>query len=378
MKLRHFFSFFFALLFLSAFSACDKHTEPDNGTADVKVKIAVGDLLEQEVRSVATDAEKEVKNMTVLFFDKATGNRVGFNNVVAYFFDLDNIDPNQWEGGSTASQTVILNVAPPEVVGKKAVVLMNLPANLLAKVRKGNTDADYIGTYNALNAELARTITAINEISTPLLMTGDKDVNALTDIVDNTIIVDVKRAVAKMQLHLYYQWEGLRIPSATNKAYYAYKEYEAKTFLGVSEAIDTRIDGSEQLIDHTKVEQRAEPLRPKSVFEPIYINEYNIEDLTKYPIATTPAPYILLRLPAVLGTDNPVGGIFPPPAGGENENNNVVYNFYKVVMPRRIERNFLYHVHATIVGPGSPTPDTAPILKFELSVLPWVGGVTIY
>ena len=192
---------------------------------------------------------------------------------------------------------------------------------------------------------------------------------------DNTINVDVKRVIAKLQLNVYYEWDKLVVPkvgaTADEKSFFTYKDFGANTQLFVQENITARVNG-----DPTEVPVPAVATPKMAELEAVYINEYNFSNRTTYPLATHPSPYILLKVPAILGENNDLTRLFPPPAGGDFSKT-PVYNYYKVVLPEQILRNCFYKVHARIVGPGAPTENGAPIIPFQLNVLPWGGTITV-
>ena len=201
-------------------------------------------------------------------------------------------------------------------------------------------------------------------------MTGQTNVtftNPATQ--DNKIDVNVKRAVSRLDVVLYYDWDKL-IPNL-QRGLYTFLQFPSKTFVGANADITGRVDGAKtQVADLTA---QPAPLTatdpvPTSELPSVYINEYDISAKTA---ATDPAPYVLLELPAILGDGNPLNGIFPPPAGGDFSTT-PVKSYYKVILPRKIERNCRYVLHAHVVGPGSPTADQAVVLQFTLTVRPWI------
>ena len=145
--------------------------------------------------------------------------------------------------------------------------------------------------------------------------------------------------------------------------------------MGVNDDITTRVDGAKtQIADLTAQPAPLTPADPvpTSALPTVYVNEYDITGKTP---ADAPAPYILLELPAKLGDGNPLAGIFPPPAGGDFSND-AVKCYYKVLLPRKIDRNCRYVLHAHVVGPGSPSPDNAVVLEFKMTVKTW-NAVTV-
>ena len=266
-----------------------------------------------------------------------------------------------------STQTVYLPVKAADVNGLTAITLLNLPDAVRSRLAVGATDE--ITTLDQLQKAVSQTIATVNDLSTPLLMTGTKAVNFTNpNTQDNKIEVSVKRAVSRFDVVLYYNWDKL-IPNQ-QKGLYTYKDFPGKTYVGVNDDITTRVDGAKtQIADLTAIPAPLTPADavPTSALPTVYVNEYDITGKTP---ADAPAPYILLELPAKLGDGNPLAGIFPPPAGGDFSND-AVKCYYKVLLPRKIDRNCRYVLHAHVVGPGSPSPDNAVVLEFKMTVKKW-------
>ena len=348
MTLRYTFRLFLPTLLALLLVGCGQDASEDYGRNRVKLRLSMGDYVPREVRAIATDAEQNVKTLDVVFFN-AAGALQTLDGHSVFSYDADHPNPSDWVNGTVDDKTVYLHLQRDQVKSLKAMALINLPSTIKTQLENGT-----ITTLTQLQQTVAATITTATDIPTLLIMAGDADVPAAPPA-NYTIQVEVKRLVAKMEVSVYYEWDKLVVPSATPgtaKSYYTYKDFDSRSYI--------RVDGSETEMPVPKTET------PKvSTFPAVYINEYEIADR-----ATTPSPYILLRLPAILGEDNDLTRLFPPPAGGDFTKT-PVDNYYKVVLPERIDRNCLYKVHARILGPGSPTPEGAPIIKFKLLVQPW-------
>ena len=373
MKTRQSFSAVLLAFVAIFFAACGQDAGTDIERNRVKVRLALGDLVQREVRGLATAQEEQVLRLDVVFFNTGgTLQSLGAGSGKKVFhYDAASPKASDWVNGSVSSKTVYLDLQRTDVEGLKAVAMINLPSNIKNDLENGT-----INTLNQLQTTVVHTITAVNSttITTPLIMAGEAEVSAtLSATNDNTINVEVKRLVAKMEVNIYYEWDKLVVPTAmaaaNEKSFYTYRNFDSKTYIGVDNAISTPVNGAET--------EMPVPLTPKqSVVEAIYINEYNFTDRTTYPLATNPSPYILLKLPAIIGENNDLTRLFPPPAGGDFSKT-PVYNYYKVVLPEQILRNCFYKVHARIVGPGAPTENGAPIIPFQLKVLPWGGTITV-
>lgn len=375
MKTRQSFSALLLALVAIFFAACGQDAGTDIERNRVKVRLALGDLVQREVRGLATTQEEEVLRLDVVFFNSGGAlQTLGSGSGKKVFsYDVANPKASDWVNGTVSSKTVYLDLQRTDVEGLKAVAMINLPSNIKNDLENGT-----ITTLNQLRTAITQTITkvATTSITTPLVMVGDTDVPAsLSSTTDNTINVDVKRVIAKLQVNVYYEWDKLVVPkvgaTADEKSFFTYKDFGAKTQLFAQENITARVDG-----DPTEVPVPAAATPKMAELEAVYINEYNFSNRTTYPLATNPSPYILLKLPAIIGENNDLTRLFPPPAGGDFSKT-PVYNYYKVVLPEQILRNCFYKVHARIVGPGAPTENGAPIIPFQLKVLPWGGTITV-
>ena len=375
MKTRQSFSALLLAFVAIFFAACGQDAGTDIERNRVKLRLALGDLVQREVRGLATAQEEQVLRLDVVFFNssgqlQSLGSGAGKK---VFHYDAASPKASDWVNGSVSSKTVYLDLQRTDVEGLKAVAMINLPSNIKTQLENGT-----ITTLNQLQTAITQTITkvATTSITTPLVMVGDTDVPAsLSATTDNTINVDVKRVIAKLQLNVYYEWDKLVVPkvgaTADEKSFFTYKDFGANTQLFVQENITARVNG-----DPTEVPVPAVATPKMAELEAVYINEYNFSNRTTYPLATHPSPYILLKVPAILGENNDLTRLFPPPAGGDFSKT-PVYNYYKVVLPEPILRNCFYKVHARIVGPGAPTENGAPVIQFSLQVLPWSPSITV-
>lgn len=363
-----------AALILFSFASCNKSVDDPTPVGDGKLKLHFGpvDLDQRDVRApIATAAENQVATVDVVFFAGQNKKYITPNSggAAVGYFHFEATGLNDWVNKSPATQTVYIGAKASDVNGTTAVTLLNLPASVRARLAKDATDE--IKTMDELRKAVSQTLSTVEELTTPLLMTGEQNVTfANPNTQDNQIDVNVKRAVSRLDVILYYNWDKL-VPNV-QRGLYTYKDFPAKTFVGANAAITDRVDGAKtQIADLTAIAApltAADPV-PTSQLVTVYINEY---DLTPAASATTTAPFILLELPAKLGEGNPIAGLYPPPAGGDF-GNDIVKSYYKVILPRKLDRNCRYLLHAHVVGPGSPSADNAVVLQFNLTVLPWTG-----
>lgn len=375
MTFKNTFKLFLLILFAFTFVGCQQELNEDYDKNKVKIRLVMGDYVPREIRGIATHDEEKVNTLDAVFFDNS-GHLLSLgagSGKKVFSFDVAHPTPSDWLNGTATSQTAFLDLQRTEVQGKKVLALINLPPAIKTKLENGS-----IATLTALKAEIVQTITKVSttSITTPLVMMGEADVPAtLSTTTDNTINVDVKRLVAKMEVNVVYEWDKLVVPKASaaddEKSYYTYKQFEGNTYIGVKDPIVVRVDG-----DETEIPVPAAATPRQSVLKAVYINEYNLTNRTLYPLATNPSPYILLKVPAILGEKNDLTRLFPPPAGGDFSKT-PVYNYYKVVLPEQILRNCFYKVQARIIGPGAPTPDGAVLIPFKLKVWPWEPSVEV-
>ena len=371
MKLLHTLSIVLLAVAATFFGACNKGYEPDENIGEGKLQLRFGaqDLIQRDVRGIATPAENTVRTVDVVFFNGQNKKNItpisGGSAVGSFHFEATTL--GDWLNHNPATQTVYIPAKAADVHGTTAVTLINLPDVVRARLKVGA--ADEITTMEQLTKALAQTISTVNELTTPLLMTGEQNVTfANPNTQDNKIDVNVKRAVSRFDVVLYYNWDKL-IPKE-QRGLYTYLQFPGKTFVGVNSDITARVDGAKtQILDLTAHPAPLTPTDPVPTSElpTVYVNEYDISSKTA---AEAPAPYILLELPAKLGDGNPLTGIFPPPAGGDFSSD-AVKCYYKVILPRKIERNCRYVLHAHVVGPGSPSPNDAVVLQFTMTVKPW-------
>lgn len=377
MKLIHTLSI--ALLAVAAIllGACNKTYEPDGpngGEGKLQLRFGAEDLVQRDTRGIATPAENHVDKVDVVFFQGQNKKPITPNSggAAAGYFHFESGQVGDWLNNDPSTQTVYLPVKAADVNGLTAITLLNLPDAVRSRLAVGATDE--ITTLDQLQKAVSQTIATVNDLSTPLLMTGTKAVNFTNpNTQDNKIEVSVKRAVSRFDVVLYYNWDKL-IPNQ-QKGLYTYKDFPGKTYVGVNDDITSRVDGAKtQIADLTAQPAPLTPADPvpTSALPTVYVNEYDITGKTP---ADAPAPYILLELPAKLGDGNPLAGIFPPPAGGDFSND-AVKCYYKVLLPRKIDRNCRYVLHAHVVGPGSPSPDNAVVLEFKMTVMKW-NAVTV-
>lgn len=350
-------------------AGCNKEFVPEEATRYLQLKFDFDEYTDVEVRSPGTTVENAVHTLDVIFFDTATGVKTTLRNgsTPYYFFNVSNPNNAEWKDNNPGTNTAIIPMTPAEAIGKTVVVVANMKETLRARLPKNATNE--ITTLAELKTLFASQ-TSVDEMVSPFMMVAEQAITS-TQIpevrADQTINVLLERIIAKVTIHLYYDWNKLVPNHATERGKYTFKDFDKDSYLYLQQTMSaTRIDGTEKIIPATTLPA---PTFQTTTIE-AYINEYKLEN----PMTSTLAPYVLLDLPAVLGKEFIAtnGNIFPPPAGdGENYDNTPVRNFYKLVMPREIKRNHSYVIHATIMNYGGATPDAAKPVPFRLTVANW-------
>lgn len=357
------------VLGLMLLTGCNKEFVPEETTRYLKINFDFDEYADVEVRSPGTTAENAVHTLDVIFFNTATGTKTTLRDGSSayYFYNVSTPTNSQWKNNDPTTNTAIIPMTPAEALGTTVVAIANLKTELRARLLKGATNE--ITTLNQLKTLFASQ-NSVDELASPFMMVAEQAITTteIPDVrADRTINVLLERIIAKVTIHLYYDWNKLVPNHATARGKYMFKDFDKDSYLyAQTEISTTRIDGTQKIIPATTLPA---PTFQTTTIE-AYINEYALQTPEGVPFA----PYVLLDLPAVLGQDFIAtnGNIFPPPAGdGETYDNTPVRNFYKVVMPREIKRNHNYIIHATIMNFGGATPDAAVPVPFRLTVLPW-------
>ena len=242
MKLLH--TLTFALLAVAAtlFGACNKGYEPDGptgGEGKIKLQFGASDLVQHDTRGIATPAENTVNTVDVVFFRGQNKEAITPNSggaaVGSFHFEATTV--GDWVNNDPTTQTVYIPAKASDVNGTTAVTLINLPASVRARLAVGATDE--ITTVDELTKAVSQTLATVEDLTTPLLMTGQTNVtfaNPATQ--DNKIDVNVKRAVSRLDVVLYYDWDKL-IPNQ-QRGLYTFLQFPSKTFVGANAASTVR------------------------------------------------------------------------------------------------------------------------------------------
>ena len=233
--------------------------------------------------------------------------------------------------------------------------MANLSQTVHDNIANGTLD-----TQNKIKDAVSVSLAAntAHALTEPFLLTGETASFSWDGNVDKEVPVELKRAVAAIDVVIHYDWD--KLDPANHEGKYTLKEFDSKTYVGEHYSVDDPVNSTEQTIPRTTN-------NPPTSTITFFLNEY---DLTKNGATGLP-PYILLKLKKLNGAKELPGGKLPPPAGDEKDVNGTD-TYYRIVLPPTIQRNYYYTLHAHISQPGSDTEEGATTLQFNFSVLPWV------
>lgn len=306
--------------------------------------------------------ESLVSTLTLVVVD-ASGNvqTVGGKKVWNYKIATNGAfgDNPTWKNNQSSTQTIVLNQFQHSVLNNvRLVVLANLSQTVANKV-----DAGTITTLDDLNKEVNLTITTADGIKTPFLIAGTTAAFSWDGLEDKEVPVELKRAVAKIDVYVHYDWAQLLTDN--NRGTYKLHDFGSQTFVGVNarNEEDKRVNAAEKNL----TADPADANNKKVSLVTLYINEY---DLTNTAASADKPPYITIKVKAADGPKELPGGQLPPPAGDTKD---VVGSdhYYRIVLPNIIQRNCYYRLHAHINEAGSDGELGAKTLRFNHTVEPW-------
>lgn len=356
------------LLALVSIVACvterEQNLEPED-SKPVYLSFATDSLFEQKMMRATiqgTVRENQVQTLTLLFFDRTTGQRkTGTTNPLT--FNVVSPTPSQWLNNDPATHTVKLPFGSTQASNLAIYAFANLPSTV-AHLSSVNTTADLN------NLAITSTFESLNPNSTGAGVVMNGSIVTTTDSVsDNIVYVRLKRAVAKVNVVLHFGYSELVKNEPFN---YQYKNFKQQLHVLPNITIGNRIDSTLNgvLRTPTQFDRKQDTL----TLGPFFINAYDI--------STTPAveaPYVALDFKARRelpnGTTPPIGWL-PPPAGGDYSSNGYVErrHYYRLVMPRTIQHNTHYIIHAYFIAEGGYDPAGAQIVKIRTQVGDWHAG----
>lgn len=319
----------------------------------------------REVRAPSDNST--VKTLDVIFVDNA-GNvktiaqdATGASNKRVFRYALSPDGPNvKWKNNNRSTNTLVLTEVQHQVFSNVSVfVLANVSQDVHDKIANGtlNTKEKIKKAYSvSLAAGAAHTL------DEPFLLTGETAVFSWDGSEDKEELVELKRAVAAIDVVLHYDWD--KLDPVNHEGKYTLKEFDSKTYIGEHHDVDNPVDSPELPIAKVATAATTSTIR-------VFLNEY---DLTVAG-TTGQLPYILLKLKKTSGSKELPGGLLPPPAGDEKDLTGA-NTYYRIVLPPTILRNYFYTLHAHISQPGSDTEEGATVLQFKYSVMPWLHNPT--
>lgn len=363
MKQRIFYLLIACVLGLTSLMSCQRMANEDEPQG-LTIHLSQELFTKREVRAPSEQAA--LKTLDVVFIDNAgnvhvvnqnpAGNSTTALNKRIFRYELDPEGANvKWKNNQKSTHTLVLTEVQHQVFENvKMFVLVNLSQQVHDDIANG-TLATQAQIKEAISVSLPAN--SAHLLQEPILLTGETATFSWNGEVDKEVPVDLKRAVAYMEVVLHYGWD--KLDPANHEGKYILKEFDSKTYVGEHYDVNNPVDSPELTIPKTT---NTPPTSTLSFF----LNEY---DLTKSGV-TGKLPYILLKLKKINGAKSLPGGLLPPPAGDEKDTKGTD-TYYRVVLPPTIERNFFYTLHAYITEPGSDTPEGATTLRFSFSVNPW-------
>lgn len=363
MKQRIFYLLLACVLGLTSLLSCQR-MDNEVGVQGLTIHLSQELFTKREVR--APSENTALKTLDVIFIDNAgnvhavnqnsAGNSATALNKRIFRYSLDPEGANvKWKNNQRSTHTLVLTEVQHQVFENvKMFVLVNLSQQVHDDIANG-----VLTTQAQIKEAVSVTLptNGAHLLQEPILLTGETASFSWNGEEDKEVPVDLKRAVAYMDVIIHYNWDKLAPHKHEGK--YTLKEFDSKTFVGEHFNVDDPVSSSERTIAKTTN-------KPPTSTISFFLNEY---DLTKSGATGLP-PYILLKLKKLNGPSELPGGILPPPAGDEVDNvGQDVY--YRIIMPPTINRNTYYTLHAYINEAGSATPEGATVVGFKLVVNPW-------
>ena len=360
--------------------ACSHQGEDDlqsNSRLGLALKVEDSQLMRQ---GTATAEETKIDNVMVLFFETTGQQRLWNNKIYEYDATATGLaDPTKWEDG----QTMLFPLSPEEVGLKKVVVIANYKGKgaLETKLRAVQKFGDFSDATKQIYYESAN---ESSKITAPLLLMEGAVDHTFTKANRKAQVV-LRRAVAKVTVKLNLQWQPLdaRRTLDTERSFYQFRDVAKLTH--VAEHANLLLDPSNRSNRYNdNPATAAAPLIPGNKymweFAPVaahregpfvvtaYINEYNQgTDKTNVP------PYLYLALYADVPEShiNDPEGKYPPPAGGDVYPAHKGYYYYRVILPRLVERNTHYILETQVLSAGSGDAAKPVDLSSTVSIKGW-------
>ena len=367
---------FWSVLLLSS-GACRRQGGDElrpNETLSLALKVQDSKVLRQ---GTATSDETKIDNIMILFFETTGQQKLWKNKIYEYDATATGLaDGAKWEDG----QTMLFPLSPEEVGTKKVVVVANYKGkgNLETKLRAVQKFGDFSDATKQIYYDSAD---ENSKITAPLLLMEGSVVHTFTKVNRKAQVV-LNRAVAKVTVKLDLRWGPLdaRRSATTERSFYQFRDVAKRThvvehanlLLNASNRSDRYNDNSATpLLAGNKYMWEFAPLaahREGPFVVTAYINEYNQgTDKTNVP------PYLYLALYADVPEShiNDPEGKYPPPAGGDVYPAHKGYYYYRVILPRLVERNTHYILESQVLSAGSGDAAKPVDLSSNVSIKEW-------
>jgi len=403
--MRYFYHFL-SLSVVTCLMSCldfDKVSAEDNDTTPVYVSFTIDNGEEHSTRAVpnaptgaetTADPESAYKTVDIVFFN-SDGSKANVNTQGYFHFDASGFKPSESEKSKWVSGTYERDLGNGEflrgvylegvnrntVHGKTCVVLLNLPDNV--KTRLGKGAHQEITRLSDLKNVVLRQLNNADEQLGPkpfpmrgssidynsaqfkyMVMVGEKSNIDVKSELKPVITVEMKRTIAKVKLYVVMGGHSTfkTLLNTSNNLLLSCHDFPKKTVLGGVWKPET--DGSRLKIDGVvSGNEKAESVKmgPAGtdisglpyVTKEFYMNEYGV--LPENP-QNNPYPYVKVRLKMMLY------GVMP------------VDQYWKIALPRGIERNKSYKILVTLRDKGfgtSEAPSNYTLHVDKVTIVPW-------
>lgn len=354
-------------VFAGILSSC-VHEGPDGGTVHPENCVFLAlNVDESEVRDAnglrATADENVIEDLMVFLFAPDAAGALYPNG--RYEFSKSEINnKTKWEN----ENTMLIPLAPEDVQNKRVVVVANYKGKGSLENQLKNVQA-----YSGLQALLYESATASAAITAPrLLMEGE--VTHTFSKANRKAVVHLRRAVAKVTVNIQFAWEALNA-TLTNQNFYQFRDVARDTYIMEKKGnVLTSANRTPFYNNNNATADHLWPFAPASspkapLTISVYLNEYDQgQDATNVP------PYLYLKLHAKVAASNSGdtdGGVYPPPAGGEVTKPYEKDYYYRLLLPRKVERNTHYVLEAQILSAGSDDAQKPQDIKTKVTVVGW-------
>lgn len=394
--MRILYSVLLSLLLLPCVASCQQE-EMEESNERVYVTFRIEDADKPGTRAVpnaptgteaGADYESSYKSVDIVFYDSNGNKKVFAGGKQSFHFDASGFTPaesekSKWVGkayertaGSEYLRGVYLDgISKADVEGTTCVVILNLPANLSVKLSRQG----FYPKLDDLRKLEVKSLSSGNEQLGPkpypqkadgtpdynspnfvhIMMYGESAPVAFAAN-QSMITVPVKRTIAKVKILLTTSERSSLSFLAPLTMKFFYRKFPQRTYLGNNRWKPASVGNGQRVgIDHqvdatTPVEVSATHSASKNrnfASLEFYINEYGT-----LPDAFMTPPYVQLR----------------------TEFGGMLTRYFRIMLPRGIQRNKVYTLYATLADAGNEEEEgkIGYSLKItKITVGPWDNGV---